>query len=164
MINGTKLCYPPQEACTFISTLVNQILHVTLFHQHSPSFIIFRNVNLDSFSRLITKVGVFWQTNSSLLTATNLHERSSHLMDNFHEKPWKAVRINIAIFRESSQTMVVTMCQFPRYLMEILESSRVNSLGLYKPLRFVNIFICLTLKVYFRAPTIYNGSSTINRF
>ena len=51
-----------------------------------------------SFAILIwtgfTKVGVFWQT-------------------------WKAVQINIAIFRESSRTMVVTSCQFPPYLTKI---------------------------------------------
>ncbi len=56
--------------------------------------------------------------------------KSSHLMDNFHEKPWKAVHINIMIFRESSRTMVVTICQFQPYLTKIHESLHVNSLGM----------------------------------
>ncbi len=60
--------------------LVNQILHFTLIHNHSSSFVIFRDINLDRFSGTFT---------------------------NFHEKPWKTIRINIAIFRESSWTMMV---------------------------------------------------------
>ncbi len=64
-----------------------------------------------------------------LWTAINIRERSLHMMDNFHEKPWKTVQINIVIFRESSRTMVVTICQFPPSLMKICESSQVNSFG-----------------------------------
>ncbi len=63
-------------------------------------------------------------------TGINFHERSSHLMSNFHEKPWKTVRINIMIFHESSWTMVA-IWHFPPTLMKIHESLRLNSLGLY---------------------------------
>ncbi len=82
-------------ATTFMQrayALVNQILHVTLFHH------------------------------------------------NFHEKPWKAVHINIKIFRDNLRTMVVTICQFPPYLTKIRESSQVNSLGhaCAQPLKYLN--------------------------
>ncbi len=39
-------------------TLVNQILYPTLFHNHSSSFVIFRDINSDRFSRMFTKVRV----------------------------------------------------------------------------------------------------------
>ncbi len=42
-------------------SLVNKILHVTLFHNHSSSFAIFRDINSDRFSRMFTKVRGFWQ-------------------------------------------------------------------------------------------------------
>ena len=95
----------------FSPTLVNQILHFTLFHNHSSSFVIFRNINSDHFSWTFTKVCVFdshWQTNSSVFET--IRERSSHLTKKI---PWQMVKINIAIFCESSLIMVVIICQFP---------------------------------------------------
>ncbi len=49
------------------------------------------------------------------------------------------VRINIAIFRESSWTMVVIICQFPPSFTKIRESSRVNSLGMVSQCKLQHI-------------------------
>ena len=44
----------------------------------------------------------------------------------FSDKPWKMVWIYIAIFRESSWTMVVIICQYPPSLTKNRERSRLN--------------------------------------
>ncbi len=97
--------------------------YVTLFHHHSPSFVIFRDINLDGFSQTITKVG-FFLTDKFITLKKNSKSKLKKISMRNHEKP-----SNIAIFCESSRTMVVTICQFPPYLTKIRESSRVNSLG-----------------------------------
>ena len=80
--------------------------YFTIIRHHSSSFVIFRDINLNRFSRRFCESSWF-----------------------FHENPWKTVRINITIFREYSWTMVVIICQFPSSLTEIRESLRFNSLG-----------------------------------
>ena len=47
---------------------MNQIIHFTLFHNNLSSFVIFRDINSDHFSRIFTKVCFFDRnrpTNSS---------------------------------------------------------------------------------------------------
>ena len=60
-------------------THVNQVLHFTLFHNHSSSF--------------------------PILIWTIFHERSRKFA--FFDMKWKTVRINITIFHESSWTMML---------------------------------------------------------
>ena len=93
------------------------IWHFTLFHHHSSSFVIFRDIKSDCFSRLFAKVPVFWQ--ELTYKFISFWKNSKSKINNYHEKPGKTVRFNIAIFRDSSWTMAVTICQFPPSLTNI---------------------------------------------
>ena len=99
---------------------VNQIFHVTLFHNHSSSFAIFRDIYSDRFSRSFTKVCGFKRE------LTDKFSSPAMTMGKLHcELLWNPLN-----FRESSWTMVVIICQFPSFFTKIRESPCFNSLGM----------------------------------